>query len=204
MNISSIVVAIVISSAATTANAQCRVRKLAAEVDHRILRAEEGDTEPQSFGITNWWKYGGEKKVQINVFTSSCPADFDSYAEQQASCEAKGQRLCKLAELCPNRGYYEKPFDTAFARGFDAPAIVANSDSWVAYDTNDDTRRDNCNTVGTTIGGCPGNGWVQVGLRAGGKSLCNTHCEVANACPPWGNVDGGSYTPNSFICCGDP
>lgn len=167
----------------------------------RNLRADDGDEsltaaspEPQFF--TDWWKYLWKKpEVKITIFTGD-QLLFDTHAKQKLQCENQGQRLCKLAEICPNRPEYYAPFSQASIESF-TPGIAGNqpvgTDSWVAYDTDDETRKDNCNTVG----GCPGNGWVQIGLWGGiapAGATCNTHCEAQGvfsrpqSCPSWGTI----------------
>ena len=147
--------------------------------------------------------------TEVDIFESTVTvSSFDTYNEQAAACVAQGMRLCRLDELCPTRGVLgAKSGQASFPRGFDIPGSVATSDSWVAYDTSGwyGPTHDNCGDAG----GCAGNGWVQIGTWAGGHT-CKTHCEVtaelynAAMCPSWGTVDGGAYTPNSYICCHYP
>ena len=141
------------------------------------------------------------------------PAVIDSYSEQEAYCVSQNQRLCKLEELCPTRPIYNlSPFDQAYTPGFTVPADIVGEDSWVAYDTSDTTLekdkcspprsvRDGCNI----LGGCAGNGWVQIGNWPGNTvgvpDACNSHCELTTACPSWGTANGGGYTPNAVVCC---
>jgi len=128
---------------------------------------------------------------------------------QQTFCNNQGKRLCKLDELCQARGHYAEPFTQAFATNFDIPAVVSGADNWIAYETNDDTRQDNCGVYG----GCSLNAWIQIGNRLnsqGASQTCNTHCEVSTdanapqyACPSWGLEANQSFMPTVAVCCDD-
>eukprot|EP00578_Thalassiosira_sp_NH16_P015715 CAMPEP_0181106880 /NCGR_PEP_ID=MMETSP1071-20121207/16765_1 /TAXON_ID=35127 /ORGANISM="Thalassiosira sp., Strain NH16" /LENGTH=226 /DNA_ID=CAMNT_0023190311 /DNA_START=157 /DNA_END=834 /DNA_ORIENTATION=- len=158
-------------------------------------------------GLGNWW-------INFAVSTGADIAGVQStYAGHEEFCENQGKRLCKLQELCPHRPtstlleYYAYTPGLTSPPGFTVPAGIANIDNWVAYNTDDISRQDNCNVYG----GCPDNGWVQIGkwspAPGGGGGTCDTHCELApplfgtgRACPSWGASVGG-YSPVAIVCC---
>ena len=132
------------------------------------------------------------------------------WSGQQTFCNNQGKRLCKLDELCQARGYYAAPFTQAFTANFYIPAVVSSADNWIAYETNDDTRQDNCGVYGR---GCSLNAWIEIGNRLnsqGASQVCNTHCEVVTdanapqfACPGWGLETDQSFMPTVAVCCDD-
>ena len=130
-------------------------------------------------------------------------SSFGTYNEQMMACLLQDMRLCSLHEICDGRGGGD------FNRAFDIPASVANSDSWVAYDTIASSINDGCGDATPGGFGCMGNGWVQIGTWGNGIGrTCKTHCEVTDEfygspfCPVWGTGDSDhGYTPNSYMCC---
>lgn len=182
-----------------------------------LLTSLAEDEETRGRGLSLWESHDGESSssddnVEITVYTSIdftnnlVPGTWDAH---QLFCEGEEQRLCKLDELCPSRPQYYASastllFDQVFVPSFAVPTDVA-PDNWVAYDTDDETRQDNCNVYG----GCADNGWVQIGTWYPGSTYdatCNTHCEVgpgvsAEACPLWGAGEGTAYGPNTVVCC---
>lgn len=172
----------------------------------------KNDESENTLDFGDWWP------VDIALTTGATITDFkSSYAGHDSFCAIEGKRLCKLNELCPGRpknslvAYNAYTPGYNYAPGLTIPANIADDDIWVAYNTNDIFRQDNCNVYG----GCdsPGNGWVQIGKwgHSSGPGICNTHCELAppvvgtaEACPGWGaSASNTAYTPIAIVCCGD-